>query len=238
MWSHSPLSPAAIAAAAAVLLALRVLFVLDSVRSSRLGRRRGRGRARSRPVRTLAVLGSGGHTSEMIRLVSELDPGIYAPLTYVVAETDATSLERVKAVAESRGGRAARLTPDAVCRIPRSREVGQSYATSVFTTLRSFLYAAWVVVRTRPDLVLCNGPGTCLPIAYCALLCRIFGWCGGNLVFVESFCRVKSLSLTGRLLYPVADRFLVHWPELRSRYSYSEVLSIFLRHNPSEIISE
>jgi hypothetical protein len=37
--------------------------------------------------------------------------------------------------------------------IPRSREVGQSYLTSVFTTLYSLLAAFWMVSRHRPQLV-------------------------------------------------------------------------------------
>lgn len=37
--------------------------------------------------------------------------------------------------------------------IPRSREVGQSYITSVFTTLYSLLWAFWMVTRHRPQLV-------------------------------------------------------------------------------------
>jgi hypothetical protein len=37
--------------------------------------------------------------------------------------------------------------------IPRSREVGQSYITSVFTTLYSLLFAAGMVLRHRPQLV-------------------------------------------------------------------------------------
>jgi beta-1,4-N-acetylglucosaminyltransferase len=41
--------------------------------------------------------------------------------------------------------------------IPRSREVGQSYATSVFTTLYSLLWAAWMVTRHRPQLVRFGG---------------------------------------------------------------------------------
>lgn len=43
-------------------------------------------------------------------------------------------------------------------------------------------------------------------------------------VFCESFCRVKSLSLTGRVMYLLADRFVVHWPELLVRYPRAEFL--------------
>lgn len=35
-----------------------------------------------------------------------------------------------------------------------------------------------------------------------------------SLVFIESFCRVESLSLSGLMLYPLVDEFVVQWPEL------------------------
>lgn len=38
-----------------------------------------------------------------------------------------------------------------------------------------------------------------------------------RVVFVESLCRVQSLSLTGRILYYLADRFVVQWPGLVDR---------------------
>ena len=45
-----------------------------------------------------------------------------------------------------------------------------------------------------------------------------------EVAFVESFCRVESLSLTGRIMYWVAHRFFVHWPELARRYPRAEYL--------------
>lgn len=36
-------------------------------------------------------------------------------------------------------------------------------------------------------------------------------------IFVESWARVKTLSLSGRLLKPFVDRFLVQWPQLAER---------------------
>lgn len=42
---------------------------------------------------------------------------------------------------------------------PPRKQVGQSYLTSVFTTLLAGLHAAYMVVKIRPDLVLVNGPG-------------------------------------------------------------------------------
>jgi beta-1,4-N-acetylglucosaminyltransferase len=48
-----------------------------------------------------------------------------------------------------------------VVTIPRSREVGQSYITSVATTLYSLLYAFQTVATQRPQLVggwICESP--------------------------------------------------------------------------------
>ena len=48
------------------------------------------------PIRTMAVLGSGGHTAEMIQLLQRLDRTQYGPMLYVIATTDSTSLQRVE----------------------------------------------------------------------------------------------------------------------------------------------
>lgn len=47
-------------------------------------------------------------------------------------------------------------------------------------------------------------------------------------IYVESFARVKSLSLSGRILYPVVDRFLVQWPLLKEKYSRAEFKGVLV----------
>ena len=41
-------------------------------------------------------------------------------------------------------------------------------------------------------------------------------------MYVESFARVGGLSLSGKILYPLVDRFLVQWPQLKEKYSRAE----------------
>ncbi|CAM9369327.1 unnamed protein product [Laminaria digitata] len=154
----------------------------------------------------------------MLKLTSTLSPETYSPLCYVVAGSDHTSAKRIP----QEGLRSGRCR---LCTIPRSREVGQSYLTSVFTTLLAGLHAAYMVVKIRPDLVLVNGPGTCIPVCFAAFSLRVLGLGRtSRTIFCESFCRVKSLSLTGRVMYLLADRFVVHWPELLARYPRAEFL--------------
>lgn len=217
------LLPWRIVVVCALAFIVRVLFVFRTIQRHRASLNN-RPCRKTFPIKTLVVLGSGGHTTEMLALIQDLDPAIYAPLIYIVATTDDTSERRVAAAI---GGR----PPDLVLRIPRSREVGQSYLSSVFTTLWSFVVALYLVLRVRPNLLLCNGPGTCLPVAIATLLYRILMVCEGNICFVESFCRVTSFSLTGRLLYPLADLFVVHWEELKAIYPKCHTVSTFVSNS-------
>ena len=206
---------------------------------------------RNRPVKTLVVLGSGGHTTEMLHLLSSItitNHDNYKPLNYIIASTDTTSTNRLaafnaalqKATSTSTSTIQSQALPPyiRICKIPRAREVGQSYFTSIFTTIYSILYTAHIVlIQTQPDLLLLNGPGTCLPIALWTFIARVLGLCQGNIVFCESFCRVKSLSLTGNILRKmgIVDLFLVHWPELLDKRKKDEkdmvLIDSFIRHS-------
>ena len=47
-------------------------------------------------VTTMIVLGSGGHTTEILRLASALNKDVYQPRTFVIAETDSSSEEKLR----------------------------------------------------------------------------------------------------------------------------------------------
>ncbi len=66
--------------------------------------------------------------------------------------------------------------------------------------------------------------GTCVPLCIAAFLMKVLGLSDSCIIFVESFCRVKNLSITGRLLYIIADRFIVQWPELSEHFQRAEYL--------------
>ena len=169
-------------------------------------------RVRTSPCKTLIVMGSGGHTTEMLRLLSGLNVDRYRPRVYVLGQTDKMSLEKVEAFEASKGGTAA------VEWIPRAREVLQSYITSVYSTLIALMSSLPLVLRTWPDLVLCNGPGTCIPVCFCAYLFAFFGVKKIKICYVESICRVEHLSLSARILYYIADCIIVQWPQLQATY--------------------
>ena len=162
-------------------------------------------------------------------MIQPLDNKMYHPFVFVKANSDSTSVMRMKKAGHN---------PDSVevFDIPRSREVGQSYFSSVFTTLYALSACVHFMLKQRPQLVLCNGPGTCLPIAMVALVMgRIFGlFPACSIVFVESFCRVETLSLTGKIMYWIADLFVVHWEELHQKYPSSILSSQFVSQHKQQ----
>ncbi|KAI8035048.1 hypothetical protein M5D96_012141 [Drosophila gunungcola] len=181
---------------------------------------------------TYVVLGSGGHTAEMCRLTQALlqqanvqQAGKYQPIRLILASSDSTSEQQFRQALPQASRSAASE------RVPRSRSVGQSWLSSIFTTLWALLWSCYLVWRDRPQLILCNGPGTCVPFCYAAYLWRLLGRLPSHsrIVFVESFCRVETLSLSGRLLLPLADLFVVHWPALATRYADKKNLRYYGR---------
>ncbi|KAG5565181.1 hypothetical protein RHGRI_001170 [Rhododendron griersonianum] len=68
--------------------------------------------------------------------------------------------------------------------------------------------------------ILCNGPGTCLPLCVIAFFFKVVGIRWSSTFYVESIARVRRLSLTGLLLYELhmADKFFVQWPQLQRKY--------------------
>lgn len=178
--------------------------------------------ARKGHVSLLVVAGSGGHTTEILRLLNSLSIS-YSPIHYVLADTDKMSEDKIRSF-ESAKVNGIPKSLYTIHRIPRSREVRQSWSSSVITTIQSFLYSFPLTVRLKPDLILCNGPGTCIPVCFSALLLGILGIKKVIVVYVESLCRVESLSLSGRLLYYIADYFIVQWPLLKDKYPKSMYL--------------
>lgn len=70
--------------------------------------------------------------------------------------------------------------------------------------------AVWV--RRRPDVVICTGVLATVPF------CLIAKAMGAKLVYIESFAKTDSPTVTGKFLHKRADRFYVQWPSMLDVY--------------------
>lgn len=146
-------------------------------------------------MRLMIVLGSGGHTKEMIRLVDLL--GSDYEYCYLVCADDELSPQKIK-------------TPGAVYGVIRPRLLNIGVLTIGLRTLWSAGQAFVALCRTRPHAIISAGPGIAVPA------CVLAKFLGIKVIYIETGSRVFALSTSGKILSHFADLFIVQWPELLS----------------------
>ncbi|TXT10717.1 hypothetical protein VHUM_02222 [Vanrija humicola] len=156
----------------------------------------------------------------MRAMLSALDGDKYSPRVYVYGAGDEMSLRAVADVESALGGASAGSY--ALLALPRARAVGEGKLSTLVSASRTLAVALWhtflLPLLTRPatpwvDVLLLNGPGTAVVLVAVAYIRRILGLSYTRIIYVESFARVTSLSLSGKLLRPFVDTFVVQWPD-------------------------
>ncbi|KAI9664526.1 MAG: UDP-N-acetylglucosamine transferase subunit [Bathelium mastoideum] len=238
------------------ILTVRLLAILPSHRPPP------RPRVRGSPACLLIVLGSGGHTAEMLAMLAKINLHDYTHRIWIVSSGDefsaqkahkfeaqllsaplvqpvngctntadaaanqvhsmgvgaGTSMGTLKGKSEEELSRSSSY---AVHTIPRARAIHQSLLSTPFTALSTLRACIPLLLDPAPpDLILTNGPATATILIFASLALRFLNvrrcHSRGKLrtIYVESWARVKRLSLSGRLLCGVVDRFVVQWEGL------------------------
>lgn len=132
------------------------------------------------------VSSAGGHLKEMNMLLPILRKHDFFYITFAEKEITGGLPSRAYRVAN----------PDI-----RNRKLGpKAFAKNFFQALR-------IMKKEKPDVVMTSGAGVALAPCYLAkLLLR------AKIIFIETSSRFDKPSLIGRMLYPIADLFLVQWP--------------------------
>ena len=132
----------------------------------------------------LIVCSSGGHLLQMVGLREAWEP--YDRLWVTFDKSDARSLLAGERVVHAHG--------------PTNRNIPN--------LLRNLRLALRVLRRERPSAILTTGAGVAVPFAWMGWMLHI------PTVYVESLTRIEGLSLSGRMIAPVAERLYAQWPEL------------------------
>ncbi|OJJ89578.1 glycosyltransferase family protein, partial [Aspergillus glaucus CBS 516.65] len=207
-------------------------------------------RPKHSPIHLLVVLGSGGHTAEMFSMLRrmQLNTSRYSYRTYVVSSGDDFSAAKAIEFEKSLQGEEDD-TSYTIVTVPRARRVHQFFLTAPLSTLQCFWACVRVLCgrypdqkplplcySSYPDLILTNGPATAVCVILAAKFLRLFSRYAMKekkqgdkptvqdirlrTIFVESWARVTTLSLSGKLLLPFVDRFLVQWPALGGKAAW------------------
>lgn len=69
-----------------------------------------------------------------------------------------------------------------------------------------------ILLKEKPDIVISTGSEIAIPVFYIAWILGI------KTMFIESLCRVKEPSMTGKIVYPISGVFLVQWKQLLDKF--------------------
>lgn len=182
----------------------------------------------------MILFGSGGHSTEMLMLIqnanlaNKLDTQEVSRLICVVSEDD----ELIGGKIDAKFSDCKQKHNVQTVKLRRGRKVGQSYLASIWTSLLGFLQSIVIIYTYRPRLCLTNGPAmsviVSLAIRFLQLMTGLLYKC--DILYVESFCRTKTLSLSGKLIYHLrlATQFYIQWPKLHKYYPRAQYKGVLV----------
>ena len=78
--------------------------------------------------------------------------------------------------------------------------------------IKNTFLAIKVLKREKPDVIISSGAAVAVPFFYIG---KLFG---AKTVYIELFDRIDKPTVTGKLVYPVTDKFIVQWAEMKKVY--------------------
>ena len=82
----------------------------------------------------------------------------------------------------------------------------------IFIYFYLILKTIYLYFLIRPKVIITTGTHTAGPMCY---LGKIFG---SKIIYIETFANINKKTATGRLIYPIADLFIVQWEEMLKLY--------------------
>ncbi|NLM05237.1 MAG: hypothetical protein GX214_09485 [Clostridiales bacterium] len=89
---------------------------------------------------------------------------------------------------------------------------------NVKNLLKNTFLAIKIIFKERPDLIISTGAAPAIPFFYIG---KIFG---AKLIYIEVYDRIDLPTLSGKIIYPICDEFIIQWEEQRKYYKDSKLL--------------
>ena len=96
------------------------------------------------------------------------------------------------------------------CHYPTNRNVKN--------TIKNTFLAIKLLVKEKPDVIISTGAAIAVPFFYIG---KLFGC---KTIYVEIFDLLDAPTMTGKLVHPITDEFIVQWESLKDVYSHSKNL--------------
>ena len=84
--------------------------------------------------------------------------------------------------------------------------------TYPFKLLANCFISLYYYFRFQPDYIITTGVHTAGP------MCCIGKLFGSKVIYIETFANMVTKTATGKLLYPICDKFVVQWESMKKIY--------------------
>ena len=85
----------------------------------------------------------------------------------------------------------------------------------IFKFIANCFISLYYYFKYQPEVIVTTGTHTAVPMCYIG---KIFG---SKVIFIETFANRTTGTVAGRLVYPIADTFVVQWEEMQKVYPKS-----------------
>lgn len=84
--------------------------------------------------------------------------------------------------------------------------------------IKNTFLAFKVLKKEKPDFIISTGAAVAIPFFY---LGKLFGV---KTIYIEVYDRIDKPTITGKIVYPITDIFILQWEEQRKFYPKGELL--------------
>ncbi len=144
--------------------------------------------------KVLFIASAGGHLNELL----QLEPLFQKYDSYLITEKMKSNLSLKK-----------KYQDHLFFLVFGSKEHLLSY---LFKFMYNCLKSLYLFFKIRPKVIVTTGTHTAVPMCYIGKLFR------RKVIFIETFANQSTKTLSGRLVYPIADLFIVQWEEMLKLY--------------------
>lgn len=144
--------------------------------------------------KVLFISSTGGHLSELLQLKP-----LFKKYDYHIITEKTSSTINLK---DKYGDKISFL-------IYGTKHYMLSYLWKVPVNIFKSLY---LYFKIRPKVVITTGAHTAVWMCYIAKLFR------SKIIYIETLANIESKTLSGKLVYPIADKFIVQWESMKKLY--------------------
>lgn len=146
----------------------------------------------------LYISSTGGHFSELMQLKE-----IFNKYQYFIVTEKTQSTQNLK---QSYGKKMSFLA------YGTKKNLFTYFFIYFFNIVKSFI----IFLKQNPDIVVTTGTHTAVPMCYIAKIFR------KKVIYIETFANRNTKTVAGRIVYPIADVFVVQWEEMMKLYPKAE----------------